>query len=98
MNQFNQIMKQAQEMQKHLMEIQNAEFTGNSGGGMVTVVMNGKFDLKKLEIASQLLNPQEAEIISDLIIAAHNDARGKIEEAMSSMHGNMKLPIGMPGF
>lgn len=98
MNNINQLMKQAQQMQAKLMEAQNKmntlEIMGTSGGEMVTVVINGKIEIKKLNIDPKLLQPDEAEIISDLIIAAFNDAKSKLEAKISEEMGGF-LPPGM---
>lgn len=100
------IMKQAQQMQKKMEEeqkkLENAEFEGASGGGMVKVVINGKFDMKKIEIDKTLADPEEIDILEDLIVAAFNDAKAKADKMMSeSMQnaagglnlGGMKLPF-----
>ncbi|MDR1551444.1 MAG: YbaB/EbfC family nucleoid-associated protein [Holosporaceae bacterium] len=98
MNNFNQLMKQAQEMQAKFLEAQSKlnemEVAGTSGGGMVTVILNGKIEMKKLSIDHTLLSPSESEILSDLIIAAFNDARAKITNEMSTRMGGL-LPPGM---
>jgi DNA-binding YbaB/EbfC family protein len=98
MNNLNQLMKQAQQMQAKLLETQNKmnelELEGTSGGGLVRVVINGKNDVKKVSIDPNLLNPDEKEIICDLIIAAFNDAKSKLESKMSEEMGGL-LPGGM---
>jgi DNA-binding YbaB/EbfC family protein len=102
MNNFNQLMKQAQQMQAKLLEAQNKmnelEIEGTSGGGMVTITINGKSDMKKVFIDPKLLVPDEMEIICDLIVAAFNDAKSKLETKMSEemgglLPGGMKLPF-----
>lgn len=76
------IMKQAQAMQKRMEEMQEKlaqeEVEGVSGGGMVKVTLNGKFEMKKLELDGSLLNIDEKDILEDLIIAAYNDAKNKL--------------------
>lgn len=99
----NQVMKQAQAMQKKMTEMQEQmaqkEYTGISGGGMVRVTLNGKSEMLKISIDKSLVNPEEIEVIEDLIIAAFNDSKKKLdaesEGAMSGMFGGMGLP---PGF
>ncbi len=97
-NNFNQLMKQAQEMQAKLMAAQNKmnelEVSGTSGGGMVTVVISGKGDMKKLTIDPKLLSPDDAEMVEDLIVAAFNDAKSKLEAKISEQMGGI-LPAGM---
>lgn len=97
-NNFNQLLKQAQQMQEKLMEAQNKmsglEITGTSGGGMVSITINGKNEMKKVQIDPKLLSPNEAEIVCDLITAAYNDAKSKLEAKMSEQMGGI-LPLGM---
>lgn len=100
---INAMMKQAQAMQKKLLEEQEKiaakEYTGNSGGGVVTLDINGKGDLIKIKIAKDLMVPDEVEILEDLIIAAFNDAKKKKDEdtesSMSGLMGGLNLPGGM---
>ena len=93
------IMKQAQMMQKKMEEEQaklaQEEIEGSSGGGMVKVVLNGKFDTKKLNIDKSLIDADESEVLEDLIVAAYNDAKNKVDakmqDSMSAMTGGMNL-------
>lgn len=95
---INQLMKQAQQMQKNLMDAQNKlaeeEFTGTSGNGMVKIVINGKGEIKSLTIDPKLMIPEEADIVSDLVIAAYNDAKAKLESRISQNMSGI-LPPGM---
>ena len=103
MKNLGQMMKQAQEMQAKMAEMQEqlsaTEVTGSAGGGMVRVTMTGKNEARKLKIDPVLINPAEAEVLEDLIIAAINNARVKAEaaasEKMSDLTGGLQLP---PGF
>ena len=93
------IMKQAQMMQKKMEEEQaklaQEEIEGSSGGGMVKVVLNGKFDMKKLNIDKSLIDADESEVLEDLIVAAYNDAKNKVDakmqDSMSAMTGGINL-------
>lgn len=100
------IMKQAQAMQKKMEECQEKmaleEVEGASGGGMVKVVMNGKFEMKKINIDKSLLVADEVDILEDLIVAACNDAKKKADDKMQSSVadvtggmnlGGLKLPF-----
>lgn len=95
------LMKQAQKMQENMKtaqeEIANIEVTGESGGGMVSVMMTGRHDIKKIHIDSSVMDDKE--MLEDLVAAAVNDASRKIEaqskEKMSGMTGGIDLP---PGF
>ena len=67
---------------------------GNSGGGMVSIKMNGKYEIQSLTIDSKLMTPENATMVCDLFIAAYNDAKKKVEEQISS--GMSKIfPMGM---
>ena len=95
------IMKQAQAMQKKMEDMQNQlaqqEVEGSSGGGMVKVTLNGKFEMKKLEIDKSLVVADEADILEDLIVAAHNDAKNKVEAMMSDSMKNVTGGMNIPG-
>lgn len=100
---INQIMKQAQEMQQKMQDMQaelaKLEYTGKSGGGMVFLTITGTNEMKSLKIDPSLIKLDEKEILEDLVIAAYNDARSKVDNAskdsMSGMMGGLGLP---PGF
>lgn len=95
------LMKQAQEMQANLKKIQeemvNLEVTGESGGGMVQVTMNGRHDVRGVRIAPEVMTDRE--MLEDLIAAATNDAVRRVESAsqerMSGLTGGLNLPPGM---
>jgi len=103
MKDLGKLMKQAQELQTKMTEMQdqiaNLEVEGVSGGGLLKVTMSGKGDIKKLKIDPSLIDPSDPEMLEDLIIAAHNDAKKKAEsksqEMMSDITGGLPLP---PGF
>ncbi len=103
MKNIGQLMKQAQEMQARMAEIQAqleaVEMTGAAGGGMVAVTLNGKGDLKKVKIDKSLADPEEVEVLEDLILAAFSDARQKVQahadQEMQKLTGGLKLPPGM---
>jgi DNA-binding YbaB/EbfC family protein len=103
MKNIGQLMKQAQEMQAKMAEMQAQlealELTGASGGGMVQMTLNGKGDLKQIKIDKTLLVPEEVEVLEDLIVAAFNDARAKVsahaEQEMQKLTGGLQLPGGM---
>lgn len=93
------IMKQAQMMQKRMEETQTKlaqqEVEGTSGAGMVKVIMNGKFETKKVSIDKGLLVSDEVDILEDLLVAALNDAKNKadklMEDGMKEVTGGMNL-------
>ena len=106
MKNFAQMMKQAQELQGRMTEMQaemtRVECEGRSGGGLVTVVLNGKGDMVRLKLDRSLLKLEEGEILEDLIVAAHNDAKAKtevlIQEKMKTLTGGLPLPPGLKLF
>ena len=103
MKNFGNLMKQAQEMQTKMQEMQDrmaeVEGPGMAGGGMVTVIMNGKGEMRSVKIDPSLFNGEDAEVVEDLIVAACNDAKAKAEaysqEEMSKITGGLNLPPGM---
>jgi DNA-binding YbaB/EbfC family protein len=103
MKNLGQLMKQAQAMQAKMAEMQAqleaVEMTGVAGGGMVELVLNGKGDVKRVTIDKAVVDPAEIEVLEDLIVAAFNDARQKVNaHAESEMHkltGGLQLPGGM---
>ncbi len=103
MKNLGQMMKQAQQMQAKMTELQEqlaaTEMTGAAGGGMVQVTMNGKGELRAVKIDPGLLAPDDAEVLENLIVAAANDAKAKVEshvaEEMQKLTGGIALPPGM---
>lgn len=98
---INQLMKQAQSMQKKMKEMQEEiagkEFEGKAGGGLVSIVMSGSGEMRKTSIDPSLLQADEKEILEDLIVAAHNEAKKKAdEESKSSMSGAFGDMGGLP--
>ncbi|HET8727045.1 MAG TPA: YbaB/EbfC family nucleoid-associated protein [Alphaproteobacteria bacterium] len=103
MKNLSQMMKQAQEMQAKITEMQerlgDIEVQGQAGAGMVAATLNGKGELKGLKIDRSLVDPEEVEVLEDLIVAAVGDAKGKVEarvqEETQKLMGGMKLPPGL---
>lgn len=103
MKNLGQMLKQAQQVQARMQEMQGRlagiEIEGQSGGGMVLVTLSGKGDLRRIKIDPSLLKPEDAEVVEDLIVAAHADARAKLEarlaEEMAKVTGGLNLPPGM---
>ncbi|SMF07609.1 hypothetical protein SAMN06265365_102238 [Tistlia consotensis] len=103
MKNLGQLMKQAQQMQSKMAELQEKlaeqELEGQAGGGMVRVTVNGKNEVKAVKIDPSLVDPNDVEVLEDLILAAFNDARAKVErfsqEAMKELTGGLSLPPGM---
>ncbi len=97
------LMKQAQEMQSKMAEMQarldTTEVEGSSGAGMVRLRLNGRGDLRGLTIDPKLADPGEMEMLQDLILAAHQDARAKVQALasaeMQKATGGLSLPPGL---
>lgn len=103
MKNLGQMMKQAQEMQSKMQamqeELAEAQLEGQAGGGMVSVTMDGKGAIKQVKIDPKLVDPEDVEMMEDLIVAAANDAKAKVEsyaaEKMKEVTGGLQLPPGM---
>ena len=100
---MNQMLQQAQKLQKQMDDMQkqldSIEVEGASGGGMVKVMVTGKGDLKRVKIDPSLVDPAEVEMLEDLIVAAVHDAKSKADSQasseMSKLTGGLSLPGGM---
>ena len=100
---FMGMMKKATELQSKMQtmqaELEAVEVEGVSGGGVVKVTLSGKGDLKSVKIDDSLLKPDEKEILEDLLVTAHADARRKSEsvmaEKMKDLTGGLPLPPGL---
>jgi DNA-binding YbaB/EbfC family protein len=100
---FMGLMKQAAQLQSKMQQMQaeldQIEVEGTAGGGMVSVKLNAKGDLKAIKIDDSLLKPSDKEMLEDLLIAAHADARRRVEtvmqEKMKDLTGGLPLPPGM---
>jgi DNA-binding YbaB/EbfC family protein len=103
---FLGLMKQAAELKSKMeamqAELERLEVDGTAGGGLVTVRLSGKGEMKSVKIDDSLIKPQEKEIIEDLLVAAHADARrkaeGLVQEKMKSVTGGLPLPPGLKLF
>lgn len=83
------MMKQAQAMQKKMLDAQeklaSQEYTGNAGGGVVSVIINGKGEVLKLKISKDVMSPDDVEILEDLIVAAFNDAKKNKQKILKAI-------------
>ena len=103
---FMGLMKQAAELKSKMeamqAELERIEVDGTAGGGLVTVRLSGKGEMKSVKIDDSLIRPQEKEIVEDLIVAAHADARRKaetlVQEKMKTVTGGLPLPPGLKLF
>jgi len=100
---FLGMMKQAAQLQSKMKalqdELDHVEVEGTSGGGLVTVVMTAKTEVKAVKIDPSLMKAEEREVLEDLLVTAHNDARRKAEAAMQdkmkALTGGLGLPPGL---
>jgi hypothetical protein len=103
MKNLGEMMKQVEAMQSRMAgmqaKLEQTAVTGQSGGGLVKVTLNGKGVMTGLAIELALFKPEEKEIVEDLIVAAHNDAKSKVEALMAgemkSITGGLPLPPGL---
>jgi hypothetical protein len=103
MKNLGQLMKQAQQMQQKMAEMQAeleaVEMTGMAGGGLVQLTLNGKGDVKRIRLDKAAVDPTETEVLEDLLVAAFNDARAKVnahaEAEMQKLTGGLALPGGL---
>jgi len=95
------MMKQAQKLQSQMMKLQEelAEKTveSSSGGGMVTVVANGRQQIVSIQIENEVVDPDDVEMLQDLVLAAANDALAKAQEMVSSEMGKLTGGMNIPG-
>jgi len=103
MKNLGQMMKQVQDMQAKMADMQaklaDMEVTGAAGGGMVKATLNGKGVVKGIKIDPSLIVPADAEVLEDLLVAALNDAKNKVDDysqgEMSKLTGGLPLPPGL---
>lgn len=94
------MMQQAQKLQQQLLkaqeELTNLNVEASSGGGAVTVVMNGQMQIQSVKISKEVINPEEVEMLEDLVLSAVKEAQAKAQEAaskkMGALTGGMKIP------
>jgi len=103
---FADLMKQAAELKSKMeamqAELDRLEIEGSAGGGLVAVTLSGKGDMRNTRIDDSLLKPDQKEIVEDLLVAAHADAKRKLEttlaERMQALTGGLPLPPGLKLF
>jgi nucleoid-associated protein EbfC len=103
---LQQLMKMGQQMQSQMSEIQEAldrqEVSASAGGGMVSVTVDGKGQVKGVRIDPAVVDPEDVEMLEDLVLAAISEAQNKArevyEEEMKKVAGGLPLPMKLPGF
>ncbi|WP_163651781.1 YbaB/EbfC family nucleoid-associated protein [Listeria sp. PSOL-1] len=96
------MMKQMQKMQKEMAkaqtEVEATEFTGTAGGGMVTVKVTGKREVLAVTIKEDVVDPEDIEMLQDLVLTATNDALKQVEDTTSQKMGKFTQGMNLPGF
>ena len=103
MKNLSNMLKEAQKLQQRMGEMQQRlaemELEGQAGAGLVSVTLNGKGEMRRVKIDPSLVDPNEVEILEDLLVAAFNDAKAKVEthvqEEMGKLTGGLNLPPGL---
>ena len=99
---MNNLMKQAQRMQRQMeesqKELETKEFTAKAGGGAVSVTVTGAKVIKSVEISKEVVDPDDVEMLQDLIVAATNEALSQVDEENSKVMGKMTGGLGGFGF
>jgi DNA-binding YbaB/EbfC family protein len=106
MKDLMKMMKQAQEIQGRMQQMQDElaalEMSGQSGAGLVKITLNGKGEMRSVKIDPSLMKPDDVEIVEDLVLAAFQDAKGKVEsemqKRMQQVAGGLPLPPGLKLF
>ena len=100
MKNLGNMLKEAQKLQERMAEMQQqlaaTEMSGTAGAGMVTVTLNGRGEMRKVKIDPSLADPNEMEILEDLIVAAANDAKSKIDAHLQAEMGKLTGGLPMP--
>jgi DNA-binding YbaB/EbfC family protein len=95
---FDQLLKQARDMQERLeRQLAELEVEGSAGGGMVTVVMNGAKQIKRLTIDPEVVSKDDVAMLQDLIVAAINDGQRKVDRALAERMGGLMGALKLPG-
>lgn len=99
---MNNMMKQMQKMQKKMMaaqdELHEMTFEATAGGGMVKVIANGKKEITDVEISEEVVDPDDVEMLQDLILAATNDVMKQVEDTTNDKMGQFTKGTNIPGF
>ena len=98
---MNNLMKQAQRMQRQMeesqKELETKEFTAKAGGGAVEVTVTGKKEITKVKLSEEVVDPDDIEMLEDLVMAATNEALRMVDEANAEMMGKMTGGLGLGG-
>jgi DNA-binding YbaB/EbfC family protein len=98
MKNMQKIMKQAQQMQERMQKtMEELEVEGSAGGGMVTARMNGAKQLLSLKLDPEVVDPEEVEMLQDMVVAAINDAARRVDEALQEQMQGLTGGLPLPG-
>ena len=95
-NMMKRIQQMQSDMEEKQAEIEASEFSASVGGGVVTVTVNGAHEVKSIELDPEVVDPEDVEMLSDLIISATNEAMKKADDAMEQAMGAFKNGLGLP--
>jgi DNA-binding YbaB/EbfC family protein len=98
---MKKMMMELQKMQKKMSKIQGEMettlFEAEAGGGMVKITINGKYEVQSIKLSKEAVDPDDVEALEDLLLAAFNAARGKVDEASQERMGGLTKGLGIPG-
>ena len=98
---MQKMMKELQKMQGKMANVQKemerSLFEAEAGGGMVKIAINGKYEVQSVKLAKEAVDPDDVEALEDLLLAAFNAAKDKVEEASSERLGGLTKGLGIPG-
>jgi DNA-binding YbaB/EbfC family protein len=98
---MQKMMKELQKMQGKMANVQkemeSSVFEAEAGGGMVKVAMNGKFEVQSVKLSKDAVDPDDVEALEDLLLAAFNAAKAKVDEASQEKMGGLTKGLGIPG-
>ena len=97
MNSMKKVQKMQQEMARTQQEIEEKEFSSTAGGGVIEAVVNGKKEVVKIKIDEDVVDPEDTEMLEDLVVAAINDALKKADEYSQKEMGKLTGNINIPG-
>lgn len=96
-NMMQKIQKMQEEMQKTQVAVEESEFTASAGGGAVEVTVNGKHEVKAIRMQPEIVDPEDIEMLEDLLLASLNEAMRKADETMESEMGKLTGGLNIPG-
>ena len=96
-NMMQKIQKMQEEMAKTQAAVEEAEFTSSAGGGAVEVTVNGKHEVKAIKMKPEVIDPEDIDMLEDLLLASINEAMRKADEAMESEMGKLTGGLNIPG-